>query len=157
MYKAILRAVVRHSFRRLNEGDPSFALRLAAPDAAIAFPGDNSWSTMFRPAEQGRQQHTSHRGIDECRAFADRFCSAGIQFDIEDILVNGPPWNTRVAIRANDYVPSADGYEYTNRVVAFLTIRWGRIHRWEDYEDTVRIVDWDERRADATAAAPRPA
>lgn len=151
MYKATLRAVVRHTFRRMNDGDPTFALRLAAPDAVIAFPGDNTWSTMFRRVEGGRRQHATHRGFDECRAFAERFCAAGIQFDLEDILVNGPPWNTRVAIRANDFIRSEDGYDYTNRVVAFLTIRWGRICEWEDYEDTVRLAEWDQRRREASS------
>jgi hypothetical protein len=37
----------------LNYGRPEFILRLTAPDAELAFPGDNTWSTMFRPAVQG--------------------------------------------------------------------------------------------------------
>ena len=49
MYKATVRALIRHGVRRLNAGDPSFLLRLAGPDAELAFPGDNSWAAMFRP------------------------------------------------------------------------------------------------------------
>ena len=45
MYKTAVRTLVRHGIRRLSEGDPSFLLRLAAPDAEIAFPGESSWST----------------------------------------------------------------------------------------------------------------
>jgi hypothetical protein len=29
--------------------------------------------------------------------------------------------------------------------VLFLEIRWGRLIRWEDYEDTERITAWDTR------------
>lgn len=149
MYKTAVRALVRHGIARLDQGDPSFLLRLAAPDAEIAFPGDNSWATMHRPIEKSRDPHATHRGLDECRAFAERFVAEGVQFVIEDILVNGPPWNTRVAIRAHDYVPGDRGDVYNNRVVAFLEIRWGRLQRWEDYQDTERIAAWDAQRAEA--------
>lgn len=147
MYKATVRALVRHGIGRLNEGDPSFLLRLAHPDAEIAFPGENSWSTMFRPVAKGRQRHATHRGLEECRAFAERFAATGLQLEIEDILVNGGPRHTRVAVRANDHLPGVDGDEYANRVVALIDLRWGRLVSWEDYEDTERVADWDRRRS----------
>ena len=150
MYKAAVRTLVRRGIEGLNEGDPSFLMKLASPGAEIVFPGDNSWAAMHRPVEKGRHQHATHRGLDECRTFADRFTSEGIRFHIEDILVNGPPWNTRVAIRAHDFIAGDAGDDYNNRVVAFLEIRWGRLIRWEDYEDTERLAAWDERRADTT-------
>jgi ketosteroid isomerase-like protein len=146
MYKATVRTLVRRGIARLNEGDPSFILRMASPNAELAFPGDNSWSTMFRPVVKGRAPHVTHQGLAECRAFAERFVSEGIQFQIEDILVNGMPWNTRVAIRARDFAPVRAGDDvYNNRAVAFLELRWGRIVRWEDYEDTERVAAWDQR------------
>jgi len=149
MYKAGVRALLRHGIRRLNAGDPSFLLRFAAPDAEIVFPGENSWAQMHRPIQRGRQPHATHKGIEECRSFAERFVAEGVQFEIEDILVNGPPWNTRVALRAHDFVADDHDDIYNNRVVAFIEMRWGRLHRWEDYEDTERIAAWDE----ASAAA----
>lgn len=153
MYKATVRAMVRHGLGKLNEGDPSFLLRLASPDAEIAFPGNNSWSSMYRPVEKGRQLHVTHRGIEECRGFAERFASEGLQFQIEDILVNGPPWRTRVAVRAHDFIPAAGQGDtvdrYSNRVLAFLELRWGRLVRWEDYEDTERVFAWDQQLAGA--------
>jgi ketosteroid isomerase-like protein len=147
MYKATVRALMRHSIKKLNSGDYSMMLKMASPDFALAFPGDNSWSTMFRPARAGREQHITHQGIEEATAFAERFVSEGIQFEIEDILVNGGPWNTRIALRVHDFVPAADssGDTYNNRAVLFLEIRWGRLIRWEDYEDTERIIAWDTR------------
>ena len=158
MYKAAVRALVRHGIGRLNDGDPEFLLRLATPDAEIAFPGDNSWAAMFRPVEKSRSRHATHRGVDECRAFASRFVSEGLHLGIEDILVNGGPWRIRVAVRAQVF-SVGDGDDrtgvdadvaddaYHNRVVAFLELRWGRLHRWEDYEDTERVAAWDQHRA----------
>lgn len=149
MYKAALRALVRRGIGNLNQGDPEFLLRLASPDASIAFPGDNSWARMHRPVEKGRSSHRTHRGRDECRAFAERFVREGIKFQIEDILVNGPPWNIRVAVRAHAFLPGSNGDEYNNRLVAFLEIRWGRLIRWEDYEDTERVAALDKAREQA--------
>jgi len=161
MYKAAVRALMRFSIRRLNEGDYSLMLRLAAPNFELAFPGENSWSTMFRPQVLGRDRHATHRGIEEVTAFADRVVAEGLQFQVEDILVNGPPWNTRIALRVNDHIPGPDGTGpadgsndmYANRAILFLTVRWGRLVRWEDYEDTERVSDWDRRMAEASAPA----
>jgi ketosteroid isomerase-like protein len=161
MYKTAIRALLRHSITKLNSGDPSLFLKLAAPDVGIAFPGDNSWAAMYRPVVKGRQLHTSHRGIEECRGFAQRFVDNEIRFAIEDILVNGPPWNTRIALRVHDYIEGPDGTDrYNNRAVAFLTIRWGRLVHWEDYEDTERIAAWDlatQRGMDSEPAADHAA
>lgn len=144
MYKASIRALLRRSVKQLNAGDPSLLMRMAAPDMRLAFPGDNSWATMFRPVVKGREQHASHRGLDECMGFAQRFVDRGIQFVIEDVLVNGPPWNTRIAIRVHVFIPGADGADvYNNRATAFLEARWGRLVAWEDYEDTERVAALD--------------
>lgn len=146
MYKATVRALMRYSIKKLNEGDYALMLKMAHQDFELAFPGQNSWATMFRPQVLGRESHATHRGIEEATAFADRFVGEGIQFQIEDILVNGPPWNTRIALRVHDYKPDADGKadQYSNRAVLFLEVRWGRLVRWEDYEDTQRVAAWDE-------------
>ena len=148
MYKASIRSLLRHSIDRLNRGDYSRLLKMARPDFELAFPGDNSWATMFRPQQRGRQRHATHRGIDEAGAFADRVVAEGIQFEIEDILVNGPPWRTRIAARVHDFVPGEEGAPdvYNNRAVLFIEVRWGRLVRWEDYEDTERVAAWDRRR-----------
>lgn len=147
MYKWAVRTVVRHGIERLNAGDPSFLLRLAHRDAEIAFPGENSWARMHRTVVKGRERHATHRGIDECRSFADRFVETGLHIDIEDILVNGGPWRARVAVRGTDHLAGPDGDEYNNRLVAFLEIRWGRLVAWEDYEDTERVAAWDRAQA----------
>jgi ketosteroid isomerase-like protein len=143
MYKAIVRMMVRRNVAQLNAGDASPMLKMAARDVELRFPGDNSWSTMFRPVTKGRQPHATHRGLEECRAFADRFASYGIQFKLEDIMVNGGPWNTRVAMRLHSFRPGPNGDDYNNRAIAVLELKWGRLVAWEDYEDTERVAAWD--------------
>ena len=76
MYKATVRAEVRHGLARLNAGGPSFFLKLAAPDLDLAFPGENSWAAMFRPVRKSPRGHVTHEGRDECAAFAQRLAQA---------------------------------------------------------------------------------
>jgi ketosteroid isomerase-like protein len=145
LYKASIRAVLRHSIKKLNQGDYRLMLKMAHPDFELAFPGRNSWATMFRPQNTGRLRHATHRGVGEASAFAERFVAEGVQFQIEDILVNGPPWNTRIAVRAHNFIAGPQGHDdaYNNRALLFLELRWGRLVRWEDYEDTERVAAWD--------------
>ena len=73
-----------------------------------------------------------------------RYTHHRIQMSIEDILVNGPPWNTRVAVRAHVWAPGPDGGDvYDNRAVLMINVRWGAIRRQEDYEDTERAAMFD--------------
>lgn len=152
MYKASVRSLMRYSIRKLNSGDYSLLLRMAHPDFELAFPGQNSWATMFRQQDCGRDRHATHRGIDEATAFAERFVDEGVQFQIEDILVNGPPWNTRIGVRLHSFVGDTDGGAdtYNNRALLFLEVKWGRLVRWEDYEDTERVAAWDALRSGAS-------
>ncbi len=153
VYAAIVRRLVRRSIDKLNAGDPGPLLAMASPDVVLRFPGDNTMARMFRPVVKGRLPHDTHRGIDECRAFAEAFVDRHIRFVLEDVLVNGPPWRTRVALRLHDFAPAADGGDaYTNRAVAFLELRWGRLVVWEDYEDTERSAAWDASRAEQADA-----
>ena len=157
MYKATVRALMRHSVTQLNRGDYSMMLKLAHPDFTLAFPGENSWATMFRPTVKGRDRHVTHQGVQEAAAFAERVVSQGTQFRIEDILVNGGPWQTRVALRVHVFIPSAGGGDdaYNNRAVLLLEIRWGRLVAWETYEDTQRVAAWDAHSTPATMSLGR--
>ncbi|MFV0315587.1 MAG: nuclear transport factor 2 family protein [Microthrixaceae bacterium] len=149
MYKATVRVLLRHGLRKLNAGDARFILRLAHPDAVLVFPGDNSYSTMYRPVVRSAGAHATHRGSEELRGFVERFIANGVEFVADDILVNGLPHRTRVAVRGRTRIPGPAGKamdEYNNRIVAYITITWGRVTSWEDYEDTQRIADWDAAR-----------
>jgi ketosteroid isomerase-like protein len=150
MYKAMIRALFRRNVRQLNQGNYRPLLKMAAPDAELAFPGDNSWAAMFRPVERSHAQHTTHRGPAELEAFAQRFVEHGLAIEVDDILVNGPPWRTRICARVTDGTPD---WVYANRVCLFVEARWGRIHRWEDYLDTERVAAWDRHLGIGAASA----
>jgi len=148
MYKSTVRWMIRRSIAHLNEGDPSIALAMFADDATLAFPGDNTWSRMFREPQLGCDPHPTHRGKAEIEAFLDRYVAHGIQMEIDDILVNGPPWRARAAAVVHDWVPGPDGGNvYANRAVLFVRTRWGRIVSQEDFEDSERVASYDRHLA----------
>ena len=143
VYKATVRWMIKRNIARLNAGDYAPALAMYAEDATLAFPGDNTYATMFRPHEGGVTSHPTHRGRAEIEAFLQRYTRDGIQMVVEDILVNGPPWNARAAVRCHDWVPG-DPRPYENRAVMWVRTRWGRIVEHEDYEDTERTAAFDD-------------
>ncbi len=144
MYKSAVRWMIRRNIAKLNDGQLRPVLSMFAADAELCFPGVNTWSCQFRPAVTGRRAFASHRGRDEIEAFLVRYTHHRIQMSIEDILVSGPPWNTRVAVRAHVWAAGADGGDvYDNRAVLMINVRWGAIRRQEDYEDTERAALFD--------------
>ena len=157
MLSFVIRPMIRRQIAQLNAGDHQPLLKMAAPDAELRFPGDNSWSRAFRAPGTGTAYTATHRGPDELAAFAQRFVDHGLHVDIEDILVAGPPWKTRICVRATDHALDDDGRQvYANRVAILIEARWGRITRWEDYLDTERVSAWDRlvgAGADQPAAA----
>jgi ketosteroid isomerase-like protein len=144
MYKYLVRKLIRRSIEALNRGDYAPALSMFAPDAWWSFPGKNSWSQQHRPTTLGRDAFRTHRGRGEIEAFLQRYVEHGVHMEIEDILVNGPPWNTRAAVRVHDWIRDGQGGDlYANRAVLFVTSKWGRIRSQEDYEDTERVSALD--------------
>ena len=146
MYKTAARMLIRRNIRLVNDGRYGPTLAMFASEATLTFPGNNSWSRMHREPRTGREPYPTHRGRAEIEAFLRRYVDHRIQMEVEDILVNGPPWNMRVAVRVRDWVVDESGNEiYANRAVLMVRVRWGKISDQEDYEDTERVSMLDER------------
>lgn len=57
-----------------------------------------------------------------------------------EVTVQGWPWNTRVFAQWNSKAPLIDGSHYINRGLLVFTLRWGRVHSIEEYQDTQAIA-----------------
>lgn len=126
-----LKAKIRYDTRKMMGGDIKPLLFNYAQDATLKFPGESSWGRTYQ-------------GKDEIAGFLQRFLDAGIRGEIEEIVVNGPPWSQTAAIRFNDVAKDAAGrVVYENRAVIMATIAWGRITREEVYEDTEKAAAFD--------------
>ncbi len=132
MYKVAVRWQVRRGLRRLNAGDPAPQLRAYASDAVLVFPGVSRWSGRYE-------------GRDAIAGFLGFFTEQRMQLTADDILVNGPPWRTRVVVTGRVMATGSDGMTvYCNRAAMYAQARWGKITYQEDYEDTHRSERYDD-------------
>src|SRR5688500_14310174 len=101
--------LIRRNIKALNEGRYQPALAMFAESAELTCPGDNTWSPQHRRPQPGRRAYPTHRGRVEIEAFLRRYVDHRIHMEVEDILVNGPPWNTRAAVRVHHWIAGDDG------------------------------------------------
>ena len=140
MYKSAVRRSIRRNVVALARGDLKPLLSGYADNAVLVFPGNSSWGG-------------EHRGKAAIEAFLRRFVEVGLVGEVEEILVNGPPWRTRVCVRFSDRVVDRTGeVVYENRAVLYGRITWGKIVYQEDYEDTHRVEALDQYLAQGPAS-----
>jgi ketosteroid isomerase-like protein len=137
--------LISYLMERLRAGDARLLLWLDAPDVTLTFPGQNSWSVR-------------HTGKQEVARWLARFIASGIQTFPDEVIATGPPWRTRLVIRAHDHLLDAGGAAvYENRYVIWGRMRWGRLQEYEVYEDTHKanlLDEWlAEHRPELIAAA----
>ncbi len=128
MYPTIVRRIVRRSFRALSAGDYEQVVRQFHPHVLFSFAG---------PAPLGGERS----GVGAVREWFQRLYSyfPGIQFTVQQVLVQGWPWNTLVATRLSIAAPRLDGSMYENEAVQFLRLRWGQVVEDRLYEDTFKL------------------
>jgi ketosteroid isomerase-like protein len=111
----------------------------------LTFPGRSSWAGEYRgkPAIDG---------------FLRRFREGGLAGEVHEVVVNGPPWLTRVCVLFEDRATDAAGVVvYENRVMLLVRSRWARVVHQEDFLDTRKVaVRSASRPRKARAATARP-
>lgn len=150
-FRALLPKLLLAKFGRdvekLNAGDHSTLLDAYTDDAILRFnDGDHRWAGDW----VGRE------GIDR---FLQNFTAAGVQGEIKQIAISGPPWAMTLVVRFDDHADSPSGERlYENRTVLVLQTRWGKIIEQEDfYVDTGRIEHLDRRLTElGVPPVPRP-
>jgi ketosteroid isomerase-like protein len=131
VFSWLAKTMIRRSMVRLNEGDSGPALQLDAPDIRFRFPGDSSWATEI------------HDRDDHAR-WLQRFIDTGLQLEADEVIAQGPPWNTTLCVRGTSHLDTEDGRVYENRYVMWGRIAWGRLREYEVYEDTQAAKKLDE-------------
>jgi ketosteroid isomerase-like protein len=126
---------LRRDLAALNAGDYQPLLAGFADDAVLVFPGgQHRWAG-------------EHHGRGAIEAFLRDFVAAGLRGDFRDLLIGGPPWRMRAAVRFDDHAEDSGGTRlYDNRTVLYVTIRWGKVARQEDFfADTSRIDAFEQQ------------
>lgn len=128
MYRLIVAAILRRTWRQISEQGPAAAVAKAAPDMTFRFVGDTELGASF----QGRD------------AFAAWFDRVGqrfpdLTFTVHDVVVKGWPWATTGVVRLGISATLADGSTYRNEAVQFVGLRWGRLVDDWVLEDTLAL------------------
>jgi ketosteroid isomerase-like protein len=132
LYRSAVRTILRRNVARIQAGELAVATRVFTPDVHFVFPGESSWKADIR----------SREGVV---AWERRFLEAGLRLKTKEILVDGPPWETRIALRFTDQLVTPDGDRaYENAGVICGTARWGRVFEFVLYEDTQKLGPLDE-------------
>lgn len=124
MYKRIVRGKVRAVFERINAGDYMTMVDGLAPSFEYRFHGEHAL---------GGRRTTRESTIRWWQRVLDLL--PGARFDIQDVLVNGGPWRTRIAVRASIAGDLPGGVRYENTVFQFMTLAWGKVISVETVED----------------------
>jgi ketosteroid isomerase-like protein len=59
-----------------------------------------------------------------------------LKFEVTDVLVKGPPWNTTVVARWVATTKLLNGDSYINPGCHVIGIKWGKAYSFDVYEDT---------------------
>lgn len=115
MYHFIVKKLVRNSFKQLSNGSYHAAAELMAENCHYYFVGNHALG--------GRR--SSRVLISQ---WFERFLRIlpGFQFAPAEVLVNGWPWRTMVAVKLNVAWQRPDGQEYKNVALQMVTLKWGK-------------------------------
>jgi ketosteroid isomerase-like protein len=132
LYAWAVRSMLRSNLGRLWAGDPRSLLATYADDVHFVFPCRSSWAADLR-------------GRDEAERWLGRFVRIGLHFEVHEILVAGPPWNSTVCLWFTDRLTAPEGEViYANRGTILAKIAWGKITYYEVIEDTQKVAEFDE-------------
>mgnify|MGYP000967022567 CR=1 FL=1 len=131
MFSWLAQRLITRNIDALNRGDIRPLLQFEHPDIHFSFPGDNSWAGEIHD----RDGHAR---------WLQRLVDVGLQHEVEQVVAQGPPWNTTLCLRGIDHLDTEDGRVYENRYVIWGRMAWGRITAYEVYEDTQASAALDE-------------
>jgi ketosteroid isomerase-like protein len=132
LYHGAIRGLLRWNFARVRKGDTRVLFATYAADVHFRFPGSSSWAADIHSKQ-------------ELQRWVRRFVDVGLQLYPDRIVVDGPPWRTRICVLCHDSFTALDGERiYENRGVITGTIAWGKLVEYEVHEDTEKVAAFDE-------------
>jgi ketosteroid isomerase-like protein len=113
---------------KFADGDCELVLKLMADDVRFVFPGTSAFAADIT-------------GKVEIERWLRRFVAMRPRYEILDVMVSGPPWNTRVGVRMRDRI----GDDYSNEGMHYLLMRWGQVVYDRVFIDTEAVSVFEQR------------
>jgi ketosteroid isomerase-like protein len=129
VYAWLVERIVRRGYESFNRRRPEPVLRRFAADVHFRFAGEHDLAI------------DSHSREEVERWFERLFeLLPDIQFAVEEVVVKGPPWNTRVCTRYVATATAPAGGRLVNHGVQFAHLSWGRVRSDLLYPDTQAVA-----------------
>jgi ketosteroid isomerase-like protein len=129
IYSRIVKSRIRQSFDQVNNQDFDVLLTSIAPDVHHRFLGAHA---------VGGERHDK----DTLRLWFERLGRVlpNLHLTVNRIWVKGWPWNTTVIVQWDGRATLLDGGPYSQHAVHLITLKWGKIHALDVFEDSQEIA-----------------
>ena len=129
LYSAIVKNRIRQSFDHVNNHRYDELLGSIAPKVHHSFLGAHAIGG------QRHDRETLRRWFERLgRVLPD------LRLDIKNIWVKGWPWNTMVFVQWDGAATLLDGGGYRQHAIHVITLRWGKIHALDVFEDSQEVA-----------------
>ena len=130
MYARLIDRYVRRVYTHFNAGDAEPAIRRFAQQSHFIFRGDSRLAAdLYTKPEIAR--------------WLRDLMQEGLRWEIHDIVVAGPPWNTRfVTCFTVSTLRRPDGSQPAYRGVQYARLRWGRVQLDDILPDTQAVASY---------------
>ena len=129
LYSSIVKKRIRQSFDQVNAHRWDDLLGSIAPDVDHSFLGAHAIGGRRHDKETlGRWFGRLGRVLPN------------LELTINHIWVKGPPWNTTVVVQWDGAATLLNGGPYTQHAVHLITLRWGKIHALDVFEDSQEVA-----------------
>ena len=130
IYRLIIEKKVRETFQAVQDHDYDKVLAGVADEGLTHhFAGDNALGGT-RHDKQALELWFKRVGT----------VLPELKFEVTDVLVKGPPWNTKVVARWVATTTLLNGDSYVNPGCHVIGIKWGKACSFDVYEDTQAVT-----------------
>jgi ketosteroid isomerase-like protein len=129
VYSLIVKSRIRQSFDQVNNRRWDDLMKSIDPNVHHRFLGTHSI---------GGERHDR----DTLRRWFERLGRVlpNLHLKINDIWVKGWPWHTTVFVQWDGTATLLDGGPYSQHAVHIITLRWGKIHALDVFEDSQEVA-----------------
>ena len=128
LYRAIVKKKIRQAFDQVNKRQWDDLMKSIAPNIHHRFGGDTAISG------QRHDRETLRRWFERLARVLPN-----LHLKINDIWVQGWPWRTMVFVRWDGTATLLNGDGYVQHAVHVITLRWGKIHALDVFEDSQAV------------------
>ena len=129
LYRRIVKSRIRQAFDHVNNHHWDEPMQSIAPNVHHRFGGNHAI---------GGQRHDR----DTLRLWFERLARVlpKLHLEINNIWVTGWPWHTMVFVQWDGTATLLDGGPYSQHAVHVITLRWGKIHELDVFEDSQEVA-----------------